>query len=527
MPLRWIVLGVAALAAVATAAPLQYTDVESMAPLPPADVAGISGVRHGVAKWPGLEYAPDLFHGTSLVAPADAAEVVRLMETVETETYELNLDQVDDATSFEYHLSGDSGDDDDEKEKSTRGRIREVLHRYLKGTLQPAINALYAGDGRPIVPCHSFIRKYSEGERLKLGEHFDLTAYVTAVVSLNYEGDNYTGGLYLSTGDPSTHRYFHFGAGDGVFHKSDLMHGVQIVRCRDDPDGCAEHPARYGTRWSWLTWYKPDDCASKPSSWPSPPATFANRLNGTQHPLQAYLHYTRLHGELTAEGAEQEGASWESAAETTLEAGEVQQLLRQAAAGGFSIAQYELGETLRHKCAKVTDQADPVVAESKLWLEKAVSAGLSLALPGLGEWYADRGDDDQAVKTFDRGCELGQMDACAMLAEAYADGIGVAENETRAVELLLRADSPETLLDAYKLTLDPAHLQLAAEYGNQEAQFRLGNMLQKKGQAEQAVVWWHRAAMNFHKPSQRVLKKMGVDFEYPTGELGTDEGTEL
>ena len=125
------------------------------------------------------------------------------------------------------------------------------------------------------------------------------------------------------------------------------------------------------------------------------------------------------------------------------------------------------------------------------------------------------------------GCdELDHLEACHLLAELYEEGVGVRRNKTRAVELLLRVDSPESVFKAFKLTKNPALLKLAAEYGQQDAQYRLGLKLMRTAQDE-AVMWLHRAALNFHKPAQTYLRRLGINNEYPTGELGTNEGTEL
>lgn len=93
--------------------------------------------------------------------------------------------------------------------------------------------------------CYSLIRKYTDGERRGLKAHFDSNALVTAVISLNSYGDDFGGGLYVSTGvgDAGGERFLALRQGDTVLHQGDLLHGVNVTS---------------GVRWSWVMWFSDD-----------------------------------------------------------------------------------------------------------------------------------------------------------------------------------------------------------------------------------------------------------------------------
>lgn len=71
--------------------------------------------------------------------------------------------------------------------------------------------------------------------------HYDLHALVTVVISLSDYGQDYTGGIYVTTGfNTGRGRVIALRKGDAVAHQSDLLHGVKV-------EG--------GKRWSWITWF--------------------------------------------------------------------------------------------------------------------------------------------------------------------------------------------------------------------------------------------------------------------------------
>ena len=71
-------------------------------------------------------------------------------------------------------------------------------------------------------------------------------------MSLADYADEYTGGIYL-VGAESERHYLDLSRGDAVFHQSDLHHGVRVD---------------WGTRWSWILWYRDSRrCEDKSEAW--------------------------------------------------------------------------------------------------------------------------------------------------------------------------------------------------------------------------------------------------------------------
>jgi len=79
------------------------------------------------------------------------------------------------------------------------------------------------------------------------------------VVSLTDYGDEYKGGLYVSTKSSERH-YVKLNRGDAVAHQSSLHHGVRVLDQRDD-GGPSE-------RWSWIMWFRDSDtCEDHGREW--------------------------------------------------------------------------------------------------------------------------------------------------------------------------------------------------------------------------------------------------------------------
>ena len=51
----------------------------------------------------------------------------------------------------------------------------------------------------------------------------------------------------------------------------------------------------------------------------------------------------------------------------------------------------------------------------------------------------DLNDPKKAVALFDKGCTAGEASGCVNLAVMYRDGLGVAADQTKAIELVERA----------------------------------------------------------------------------------------
>lgn len=97
------------------------------------------------------------------------------------------------------------------------------------------------------------IRRYLPEERRRLEAHFDVSAFATAIVSLS-DASEYSGGLYVQSvpGVPSR-RYVSLDAGDGLVHRFDTMHGVQLHR---------------GARYSLVVWFSESAVSLKDGSAP-------------------------------------------------------------------------------------------------------------------------------------------------------------------------------------------------------------------------------------------------------------------
>jgi len=73
----------------------------------------------------------------------------------------------------------------------------------------------------------ALVRRYLPGERQALGQHFDVSAFATAIIPLN--PGSYTGGLYLQAGpNVNSRRFVDFARGELLTHQFDVMHGVHV-----------------------------------------------------------------------------------------------------------------------------------------------------------------------------------------------------------------------------------------------------------------------------------------------------------
>ena len=142
-------------------------------------------------------------------------------------------DSVDGMTSQEIFLdndnlrSGQTSKSDPYEDMETRGVLRQKLmaltEEYSKGLLMPFLEEWYGKKkcglpGRRCTPCYSLIRRYRAGERQSHAPHYDTHSFVTVVVSLTDYGEEYTGGLYVSTKN-SERNYIKLNRGDAVVHQ--------------------------------------------------------------------------------------------------------------------------------------------------------------------------------------------------------------------------------------------------------------------------------------------------------------------
>ena len=115
-----------------------------------------------------------------------------------------------------------------------REALKNLTQPILDERITPLVRRLFPeacgrGDGRACTPCWSLVRRYKHGERNTHGTHRDGHALVTVVMSLSDYGEEYRGGLYVST-DNSQRKFLQLRRGDGVVHQGDLLHGVKVRR---------------------------------------------------------------------------------------------------------------------------------------------------------------------------------------------------------------------------------------------------------------------------------------------------------
>ena len=115
-----------------------------------------------------------------------------------------------------------------------REALKKLTQPILDERITPLVRQLFPeacgrGDGRACTPCWSLVRRYKHGERNTHGTHRDGHALVTVVMSLSDYGEEYRGGLYVST-DNSQRKFMQLRRGDGVVHQGDLLHGVKVRR---------------------------------------------------------------------------------------------------------------------------------------------------------------------------------------------------------------------------------------------------------------------------------------------------------
>jgi TPR repeat protein len=383
------------------------------------------GVTEGSLSWPLPSIAPATFSvHPQLVTRAEVATLRSLLKDAELDT---DPDSVDNLSTHEFYLerSGSfegiakiSGKPDKlpavyNRRLPIRERLAEVVRPIMSERILPLVNARYARDcsvdgeeGRCAV-CHSLIRRYNEGERMNHPTHFDIQALVTVVVPLATFGEDFAGGLYVSTGAGfgGEEAYLPLLAGDALLHQSTLLHGVNVTS---------------GERWSWILWLKnsarAEECeAVDARGWMLRSATEGD-------PLAQFLHARRVR-------SPEEGLLW----------------LERAARSGFTRAANEFGQRLV--------EAGRNVSEGRAWLEVSARAGEPEGLYNLGllEATSEGGNVTAAVVLFRQAAERGLSAAAANMGVAYYNGRGVERSLGEARAWFERAGDERSLLLAAKI----------------------------------------------------------------------------
>ena len=183
------------------------------------------------------------------------------------------LDSIDAMPAYEIYLRERGKDNND---LPTAAAMLRALEERMRPILRGAYNCASCS------MCGVLLRRYRASERLKVPNHFDRMAVVTAVASLN--PSEFAGGLYLQrTPRAESREYFSSGNSSGrdvIFHSYDLNHGVHVHN---------------GTRASIVFWYTDTDesCRDDVSPWYRAPAEAGSR--DAQEAL-AELHQLGQHG---------------------------------------------------------------------------------------------------------------------------------------------------------------------------------------------------------------------------------------
>jgi hypothetical protein len=144
-------------------------------------------------------------------------------------------DSVDGMTSQEIFIDNDSlranqpskgggfYQENMEERRELRAKLRALTDPYTE-KITSFLHKWYGkekcdkGNGRTCTACYSLIRRYRAGERQSHAPHHDKHSYITVVVSLSDYGNEYTGGLFVSTKN-SDRNYVQLNRGDGVAHQ--------------------------------------------------------------------------------------------------------------------------------------------------------------------------------------------------------------------------------------------------------------------------------------------------------------------
>lgn len=334
-------------------------------------------VAEGSLQWPALLNSTT---SEALAGPRSLFAVYRALITPDTVEAALQIlrgdnlplstqpDTVDSMATFElYWLSPKPVHP---VQRPVTDRLTALLRPIIDERITPIVNQRYQRQCRGgCTPCTSLVRRYRPDERRSHGEHFDLQALATAVVSLSTYGVDYPhgSGLYVSTG--AELRVLGLSAGDVVIHQSDLLHGVAMAE--EEEADLAERAEASWERWSWIVWYSDSaTCEERGHLW-NRKAAEAN-----DDALASFLHAKRVHLDpsLTPLVAQQQRVRF----------------LTQSAEAGFSRAMVDLG--MAHKRGDEGVEKDLVQA-ARWWRRANASADSSLASFNFGQLLLESADE--------------------------------------------------------------------------------------------------------------------------------------
>lgn len=130
-------------------------------------------------------------------------------------------------------------------------------------------------------------------------------------------------------------------------------------------------------------------------------------------------------------------------------------------------------------------------AAAAKWYRKSAEAGHPQAMSNLGYSAVMAKDYAEAARWYRKAADYNDVRGIHGLAELYAAGKGVNQNDVEAAKWF----------------------RLAADLGNKFSQFSLGR-LYEKGQGvpkdrEQAIAWYRKAAAQRHEPARQALTNLG------------------
>lgn len=215
-------------------------------------------------------------------------------------------------------------------------RLMEMSQGIIDGRLLPYVREKYKCPHCRV--CTSLVRRYVAGERLRHPPHYDNQAFITVVVSLTSQNENFLGGLYVRT-DPGTEQFMPGAVGTAVLHQHDLEHGVWV---------------QAGTRYSWILWLQDTAmCSGAQVGWYAKDAILGDPV--------AQLHMSGL--EKTADAR----AAW----------------LHKSAEQGYARAQHMLGS------AYLTgDGVEENDTTSLRWIQAAAEQNSTFAAYSVGRFVA-------------------------------------------------------------------------------------------------------------------------------------------
>lgn len=190
---------------------------------------------------------------------------------------------------------------------------------------------------------------------------------------------------------------------------------------------------------------------------------------------------------------------------------------QKSAAQGNSSAEFNLGFMLQSGIGGPAN-----LPEALKWYRRSAEKGNYYSQSQLGLLYADGNgvpkDYTEAFKWLKPAADKGWPPAMSLLGVMYAEGLGVAKDETLALKLLESAGSKGEARGAEQLKrlrerMDFSEMKAAAELGDPESQFKMGNFFSNEGATQnfvEAKKWLVQAAAKGHGEAGYYLGSMAL-----------------